>query len=608
MRYSNNVVNNCLMAWAIEGGAVDARRGLERVEAHYARLYAEELWLDTESSEHMGIALLQRPERRLRWPLWSADGAIAVATLSIPLGPSDLASGEPGRAALELGSRVAREPRLVERLVPPVVMAVFTKEERKLTLVNDVVGVGRLYEMRCDWGAVWSNRLGALPVFAGTTPQVEASSWQIFAAAGWFLGKTTPLADCVKVEPGSRILAKEGGQGVSIASSADDLRRPLVEPRRSRFDFGSRRLEDSADRAAAELHDVVQRLGQAWEVPLAVSLTGGRDSRVSAAAVLSAKADAAFNTGDQVPGEVDAVRGLIAHAPVAMDHTVHGSDAESDDDVEREASLAERTSQIHLVHDGMRNPQELRRSVQIPHGPPPPPTLSGHGGELGHGFYYGDKRKLKRLMRGGDEALTAQLEKNARRKHSAATEESYELYMRMCERTLDAGRQHGLSGPPLLDWFYMAERLPYRSGLGARSGRWSACVTPAFIRGAFDLTPRERLNAKFHRMVIAKLVPEWSDVPFFKDTDPGASMPEVKRDRIWEKEPDASEVEEILAGGRSWPDIFDRDRVISMWSEVRSGEGSADYEHIFDRIVWREYFDDHVQHLARSAEVGGPIR
>jgi hypothetical protein len=352
--------------------------------------------------------------------------------------------------------------------------------------------------------------------------------------------------------------------------------------------------------AADEISGTLRELGDAWSVPLAISLTGGRDSRVSAAGAVAAGIAATFNTGDHVPGEVDAVRDLIARAPSAMDHTVHGP-TENEHDAEDLPALMSRVRDIHLVHDGMRNPQEVRRPTAIPHGPPPPPTLSGHGGELGHGFYYGDKRKLKRLQRGGDTALLAQLEKNARRKHSAATSEGYELYLAECRSTLDLGRSFGLSGPPLLDWFYMAQRLSYRSGLGARSARWSACVNPAFIRGAFDLRPAERLSAKFHRLVIARLVPQWADVPFFSEADEDAGMPETKRKRLWEKEPDASDAEEILAGGSHWTEIFDRDRVLRMWEEVRSGGGTADYEHIFDRVVWREAFEDHLAQLSSAA-------
>jgi len=595
------VINNCLVAWAVEGGTVDANRALERVRAHYAGCYAEGLDVDSEVGESLGVALLRRPDARIRWPLWCEDATLITASLGVPLGPSIVFDRDAARTALALGRRLALDPSETARLVPPIVMAVLDKHAGRLTILNDVVGVGRLYEMRCDWGRVWSNRLGALPVFAGTTPHIDPGSWQVFAAAGWFLGSGTPLARCSKVAPGSRIVAVTDGAGARVSVSDDDLRGPLVEPRRSRLDLGGRILKASAASAADEISDVVGQLGRAWDVPIAVSLTGGRDSRVSAAAALAARVDASFNTGDQVPGEVDAVRSLIDRAPLPMDHTVHGPDAHGDADEDELPPLLEQAAQIHIVHDGMRNPQEIRRPVEIPHGPPPPPTLSGHGGELGHGFYYGERAKLKRIARGGDGALYAQLEKNARRKHSAASPASYALYMRECERTLEAGRQFGLAGPPLLDWFYMAQRLPYRSGLGARSARWSACVTPAFIRGAFDLVPRERLTARLHRMVISRLVPEWENVPFFSEADPDSSMPEITRPRIWEKEPDASDVEEILAGGTAWTEIFDRDRVLAMWSEVRSGAGSADYEHIFDRVVWRESYDAHLQHLSRSA-------
>jgi len=598
VRYSNNVINNCLVAWAVQDGSIAAERSLKRVVDHYAALYADALIVDSHIEEALGLALLQRPESRLRWPLWSSDGAVATASVSVPIGRGGSAGGGPD-AAIELGKRLAGDPDLIAQLVPPVVTAVLSKEHTTLTVLNDVVGVGRLYELRCHWGYVWSNRLGALPIFASEKPAVDEGAWRMFAAAGWFLGTSTPLAGCSKVPPGSRIVASANGPGASVAAKGDDLRGPLVSPRRPRFDFRARHLEEAAGSAAVELTKMASQLGAAWRVPIAVSLTGGRDSRVSAAAVVATGIDATFNTGDQVPGEVDVVRDLIARAPVAMDHTVHGPGAGDDDAVSLEPLLT-RAAQIHLVHDGMRNPQEIRRQVKIPHGDSPPPTLSGHGGELGHGFYYGEKKKLKRLERGGDDALRAQLEKNARRKHSAATEESYAAYLAECDATLNAGRSFGLSGPPLLDWFYMAQRLPFRSGLGARSGRWSACVTPSFIRGAFDLTPNERLTARFHRMVIGSLVPEWRDFPFFSDPDGDASMPEIKRDRIWDTEPDASEVEEILAGGKVWTEIFDRDRVLSMWQEVRSGEGSADFEHVFDRVVWREAFELHLANLESS--------
>src|SRR5206468_983387 len=159
-------------------------------------------------------------------------------------------------------------------------------------------------------------------------------------------------------------------------------RAELVRPRGGRLRRGSL-MSESADMAAARGEALARETASAWTVPLAVSLTGGRDSRVSAAAAQAAGIDATYNTGDQVPGELDTVRELIAAAPRPMPHTVSTPEPES----EPGDDLMERAAAIHLVHDGMRNPQELRRETVLPHATILPPTLSGHGGELGHGFY-----------------------------------------------------------------------------------------------------------------------------------------------------------------------------------------------------------------------------
>ena len=187
----------------------------------------------------------------------------------------------------------------------------------------------------------------------------------------------------------------------------------------------------------------------------------------------------------------------------------------------------------------------------------------------------------------------------ARRRHAAATDESYAAYAEECRRVLAQGRQAGLEGPNLLDYFYLAERLPYRSGLGARSGRYSACVVPAFVRAAFDLKPAERLRAKLHEEVVAQLVPEWKDVPYF--VSGSGRMPSTRRVRIWEKPEHAVEIEEMIDAGRGWPDVFEPDRIRRMWGEVREGRGSTDYEHVFYRLVWRAGYEDHLDRLTRAA-------
>lgn len=591
VRPSDNVIEQTWLAYALDAPRpeADTRLALARVERHYAPLLAGESRRDESLGAVTGLALWQRRDERLRWPLWIEVGSRALAASSVPTGWRAL-TGEVGGedAARRLLDALGTAPERAAELNPPFALGLRESESEALVVVNDFLGAGRLYELRFDGGWVWSNRLGALHLFAGAAPQADPEGWAIFAAAGWFMGETTPIRGARKVPPATVIRVRRGGDHGEVAHSAGDATERAVRPRKAK-------LAESAEAAAAQVRAMAEDLGTAWGVPLAISLTGGRDSRVSAAGALAAGIEATFNTGDQVPGEVDVVRDLVARAPREMDHTVHTPepDEEAGDD------LRQRIRGIHLVHDGMRNPQEVRRPTELPQVHLPRPTLSGHGGELGHGFYYARKDKLRRLKRGGEQAIAEQLERNARRRHSAAVEDAYDLYTAECERTLEEGRSYGLAGPVLLDWFYMAQRLPYRSGLGARSGRSSACVTPAFVRGAFDLSPKDRLGAKLHRAVVERLVPEWSRVDFFRSDS--EEMPEIKRARIWERPSEAAIVAEMIAAKGPWTEMLDPRRIEEMWREVGAGQGSADYEHVFYRLVWRAGFDEHLKALGDAA-------
>ena len=589
---SDNALERVWLAYAWERPLppTSVERALDRVAMHYQRTVAEPLERHSSIGPALGLALLARPDPRLRRPLWVKTDDMTAAAAGVPTGWERVSGPAPATEPVEaLARALAVRPERAGELNPPFVMGILHEGGRELTVVNDALGVGRLYEMRTAHGRVWSNRLGALPLFAGVRPEPDERAWRMFAAAGWFLGASTPILGAEKVPPGTVIAARSEGPGALAGRRATGARGELVRPRRAR-------LARSAEAAAEEARGLAGDIADSWDSPLAIALTGGRDSRVSAAAALAAGVDATYNTGDQVPGELDVVRELIARAPAPMPHEVRRPDpgAEPSDD------LLERTAAIHLMHDGMRNPQEVRRSLELPHARRLPPNMSGHGGELGHGFYYHSSKQLRRLRRGGDEGMMSRLEAAGRRRHSAAVPAAYEEYLAECERTLSEGRSHGLRGPVLLDFFYLAQRLAYRSGLGSRDGRYSACVTPAFVRGCFDLRPAQRLDARFHRLVIARLVEGWKRVEFFSSAS--APMPEINRRRIWERPREAGVVATILQHPSGWEAIFEPERLRAMWAEVTSGAGSADYEHLFYRLVWRVAFDEHLAGIAAAID------
>lgn len=588
VKASRNIVEETLLAWSVEPEWAEARleAGLGRVGGLASAIHADPLEHDQARIATTGVALWHRPHPDRRWPLWHSADNVSVAFSGVPTGVWRLTGeSEPERATAAVAERIAAEPEAIHRLDPPIAVAALS-HQGGLAVGADALGVGRLFELRFDGGYAWSNRAGALPLLAGIAPEIDEHAWRVFAAAGWFLGSSTPLRDVRRVAASEIVLADpELPAARELRQSG--AREELVRPRRTT------RAKSSAE-AAAALNRSATELGRAWSAPISVALTGGRDSRVSAAAAIAAGLEVRFNTGDSIPGEAELAARLVEAAPAEYEHDIYTPDPED----EHPDPLADRIERMHLVHDGLRNPQEVRRPTELPHAQLLAPTFSGHGGELGHGFYYPDKARLRTLRRARSAGPIEQLERAARRGHSAATESGYAEYLGRCREVLDLAEASGLHGPVALDFFYAAERLPHRSGLAARSGRTSACTVLEFVRGAFDLKPRHRLGARLHVDVISLLVPDWSLIPFFGGTD--GPLPEVRRRRIWEGR-DGEELGELINAGGSWEDCFDAGRVREIWEKARTGLGRGEYEHVFYRVAWREAYDRHLATLRRLA-------
>ena len=588
-------IENTFLAYAFERdpepGVVAA--GLARVESHYAELYADPLVAHHCADGAVGMALWHREDERLRWPLWAEEGDLAVAATNAPTGAEGL-EGE-GAAAASLGRSLLADPEGLVALNPPFVIAVHDAAARRLLIVNDFIATGRLYGLRTPDLSAWSNRLGALPLFAGTPPEASPEGWALLAAAGWFLGATTPFRGIERVPGGSAIELVAGDVGATVAVRRTAAVNRLVAPRELGF-------EDASAEAADASKGLARSVARLWAVRPRINFSGGRDSRVSAAGAIAAGIEADFRTMDIEPGEADVVRGLIEalprEVPLEVRQPEHGDPPDE---------LTERVAARHRVHDGIANPMSaLQAPLRLPERGFPNPLITGHGGELGHSFYYGEEQ-LRKLERKGEAAIVERLHRSARQKHGAGRAEAYEAYDAEIRRSLDEGRAHGIEGPSLLDWFYLSQRLAFRAGLGSRNDRYSACATPPFVRAAFDLTPAERVEAKLHRAIVSRLVPQWAEAPYFH-AGSGPMRP-MKRDRIWEKPRHSEQVAEMLERDLLWSDLFDPDRVREMWAEVKAGGGHSSYEAVFMRIAWRVGFEDHLALLAeRAAPAAGAAR
>ncbi len=575
-------------AWdrAVERDRVEA--GLKRVEAHYGELYADPLTREERTGGSLGVVLWRRPDPRLLWPLWAEAGPVAVAATNVPTGWERLVGEiEIGAAAVRVGEVLRDDPEQLVELNPPFVLGVHDERRATLTIVNDFIATGRLYELRTSEGWVWSNRLGALPLFAGVRPEADPQGWGILAATGWFVGAATPIRGAEKVAPGSAIVVEASHDGARVKKWQTAAVHGLVAPRTAS-------LRRAAAAATEQAVDLAHSLGRVWTVPPVFNFSGGRDSRVCAAGAVVAGLEASFRTMDIEPGEADTVRRLVELSPRPIELSVTQPERGTPAD-----DLHDRIRNANLVHDGISNPMSaIRGPTRLPQKGFSPPLVTGHGGELGHGFYY-SAAALKKLRRAGVEGIVERLERSGRQKHNAARDDAYALYLAEVRRTVEEGRSHGVEGPSLLDYYYLSQRLSFRAGLGSRNDRYSACATPAFVRACFDLTPRQRTNNKLHRAIVDRLVPQWSSVPFFHGGD--GRLPEMNRDRIWEKPRHSQQLEEMLAAESVWRDLFHSERVHKMWADAKAGRGRSNYEPLFLRIAWRVCFEDHLRLLGDRA-------
>jgi hypothetical protein len=214
-----------------------------------------------------------------------------------------------------------------------------------LTVVNDALGAARAYEAAAGGVRAWSNRPGALVIFLGMDARADAHAWRVLAAASWFLGDTAPIEGMRRLSGGTVI---EAGP-------------ERVEERRTRaLDRWVTPGGDVSELSAQAIEDALRQAreaGELWPGEAKVDLSGGRDSRVAAAAVLAAGGPARFLTSDATPGEADVARALIAAAPGDPPHEVSRTEAGS---ATPGTPLLYRAANLHLLHDGVRHPQKLR--------------------------------------------------------------------------------------------------------------------------------------------------------------------------------------------------------------------------------------------------------
>lgn len=555
----------------------DAAAGVKRVEGYYRSLWGAELVREQCAAGPVGLISWSRAEQLSNWPAWQQDGGLSVAGLYAPLGYESVVGNlAPARAAVPLARAVMAAPSKMLELAAPFVLAAVDHGAERIELFTDSVGLGRLFQVRTTDGWVWSNRPVAACLFADMPVQASAEGWLYAAGCGWFMGDTTPYTG-VRAVPGATHIAV-------------DARRRLV----TRIDAtsiwsGSAPVEETAE----ALRGVARSIGHLWPGTPTVDLSGGRDSRVVAAAFLSAGVDVRLNS---YGAEAELAEQLVAALPYEVEHAVKRPQVVAASAAPALPEVVERVRKWHRYGEG------LRPSSYLFHGPPRDLAvdhlaIGGAGGEVAHGhFYPRDVLALDASPSKIDlftQRLTARLVPASGPAAAARAAVSGQI-----RRVLRDASDGGLDDARMLDHFYIVERLRRWGTTGERNGVVSPLLLPAFLRSAFSLTTPQRLGNELHLALLRALVPQWADIPFYK---PQASAPAaVKR---LGAVPDRAAVHARLSGSED----FDGAAVEALWALSVAGKSTTADEVALRQLLWRSVFDDHLsdvnQHVSRPVRV-----
>lgn len=555
--------------------------GIARMERHYEIGQHEGVDLPGGT----GIHLWRTPDPGCHWPHW-VSGPPTLATAYPPVGYEQVTGTvDVAGAATGMPRTLIEHPDRVLDLTPPfAAAAVDPARPDELHLWTDLLGVGRLFALRTDTGWVFANRPAAALLFAGALASPSARAWLQLAGCEWAMGDRTAYRGVKAVPAATHVVCRAGRRH----DTSTDVARLLA-------DQAGGSLDQTVDRAADGLRATAGSVRRLWTTPPRVDLSGGRDSRVTAAAFLGE--DPVLTTHESVPpGEAAVAEHLVALLPGPPHHEVMRTVPD--------LGGARISASIRLLDRARRwhDAAEVTRPVTyLWHDPAterarPLPLVGGAAGEVAHAFYYPPEPVAQRWRELSEDTRVDAMAEHLLWQlvaHRGPAPRVHDAVREQCRLVVTHAVTAGLNDERAVTWFYLSERLRRWSGVGERAGVVSPFLTPGVVLAAFAMTPAQRRADALHVALLRRLQPAWVGVLFFK---PERVVPFDTVNRVG-RTADHEQVAAVIADESAWRSRF-RPRVIQqMWANSREGVGAPGQERFLARIVWRAAFDDHLVNL-----------
>ncbi|WP_328464914.1 hypothetical protein OHA21_42120 [Actinoplanes sp. NBC_00393] len=464
-----------------------------------------------------GVTFLHRSEHGgYQWPLCATDGSVTALSLGLPVGV-EVAGGPVGLARqLLAGVDIHRD------VVPPFGLVALDGDQR-FAVQQDWIGMCRLFTGTADGITAFCSRPGLLAAFLHGSVEPDLDAWGSYAVCGNFGGDYSPVRGARLLRPGERVTGqRRAGGGWDLVT---ENRYSVDDVVLAGYAGQGRPLAESLDLAAESIVHTAGSISELFTDPISMGLSGGKDSRLIAASLIAAGRLPRLSTNEDTvaEGEVacELVRILREKRGMEVEHRLFKSGAPAN---VLKSGLRERTERLQRLYDYQFPATFLvRAAVRDRLGDDAPAArFSGAAGELSSGYWYPadgsrtpEEEALARLMGAVSKDLVA--------------ESAYAAEHQRITGLLDHAKEIGLSGLHLIDYIYLVERVRRWYTSAYSIGSVTPFLSPGFVAATFGLTAEQKRERLLHNGLIARLVPEWAEVPFVSVTTGRSTAT-----RIWE--------------------------------------------------------------------------
>jgi asparagine synthase (glutamine-hydrolysing) len=501
----------------------------ERKRQARARQHLDELvpstWTETcWSGDGWGMVLREASPGRWNWKFSEQEDGLHVVAVGLPLG-GDVVGTPAG-----LARRLLRGEDIHRDLAAPFALLCVDEAAGRMAVQQDWHGMGQMFTYRKDKVTAFSNRPSVLSPVLGQEPRPNLNGWSLYLQTSMFTGDSSPFRGARLLGPGERT--------TGVRSHGDRWR--LQREQRFNIDdvvaeamTARPPLEDVALSVVDAAQRAVRSLTRLWPEPLSMGLSGGKDSRLLAAALVDAELVARFRTNEDNPLEGEVARRLnrTLREQVGID-IPHDFHVASETAQVLAHSVHERARQLQYRHDFMFRSTYLNRPLQASYPDVfPRPRILGVFGEYITDYWVpaswrknpgmatpeGARRALHHKMTGlvPGRALRPDVRTRA---------------ADFVDGILDKAGEHGLDPFATLGYGYMTGRIRRACSALSHPDQTMPLAMPETVRAAMQLSPEQKSEQSVHRFVIDRLVPSWSGVPFVSI---GTGRTEADKMRVW---------------------------------------------------------------------------